>query len=442
MGETRRAGGAPPRALQIMNVRHRILQALRDERNLQWLFAALLLGRLLFPFFNSPLNHLFSDPGRHWENAERFLHPGIMGSNDPFFYQLWLHLLQRAAHGDAPTTLLGCGLLCAAMPYGWYRAQRELRPRASALGGALVIGLIPESISIYAYFMTETLLLTLLGFCFWLTLRAFRKRSLAAFALACALWVCAAFTRTVAAPMAIGCVLLLWATQPGRPARALVALALAALLAIPAGLHARANLGFFAPTGNLYFNEIYHSSGMRDIAVNYGPQGQFRFGSPSFYNPTFYPFSDWTTDRAGTVAFNIDLSHGRADWIAANARAAAQRTFPLWRQRREDLLYLLFGQSWPDSDRATVSGWLTLWTRWLWAPLVLLVAWAALARRYRGREWLLPACALGTLALLALQSEGVMEARFRKPVDAILVCAALLIAGRRQPLGVAVGAAA
>ncbi|MFI5284294.1 MAG: hypothetical protein ACHQ0J_14345 [Candidatus Dormibacterales bacterium] len=413
---------------------------LRDERHLQRLFAALLLGRLLYPFFNSPLNHLFSDPARHWENAQRFLHPSIMGSNDPFAYQLWLYLLQRLAHDSAPTVQLGCGLLCAAMPYGWYRALRELRPRAAALGGALVIGLIPESISIYAYFMTETLLLTLLGFCFWLTLRSLRKHTLAAYALACALWVCAAFTRTIAAPMALGCVALLWATQPPRSTKALVALALACALAIPAGLHARVNLGFFAPVGNLYFNEIYRTSGMRDIAVNYGPQGQFRFGSPSFYNPTFYPFSDWMTDRTGTVAFNIDLAHGRADWIAESARAAAERTFSVWRQRREDLLYLLFGQSWPDSDQATYSGWLTLWTRWLWAPLVAFVAWAAIARRYRGREWLLPVCALGTLVLLTLQTEGVMEARFRKPVDAILVAAALLVGGRRQPVGAATGA--
>src|SRR5208282_3959549 len=150
-----------------MNVRHRILHALRAEQHLQWAFGALLLGRLLFPFFNSPLDHLFSDPGRHWDNAQRFLHPGIMGSNDPFAYQLWLYLLQQFAHGNYPTVLLGCGFLCAAMPYGWYRALRELRPRASALGGALIIGLIPGSISIYAYFMTETLLLTLLGFGFW-----------------------------------------------------------------------------------------------------------------------------------------------------------------------------------------------------------------------------------------------------------------------------------
>jgi len=40
---------------------------------------------------------------------------------------------------------------------------------------------MPESISIYAYFMNETLLMALLGFCFWLTLRASRNELAAPF---------------------------------------------------------------------------------------------------------------------------------------------------------------------------------------------------------------------------------------------------------------------
>jgi hypothetical protein len=93
-------------------------------------------------------------------------------------------------------------------------------------------------------------------------------------------------------------------------------------LVIPAGLHGRAKLGYFAPLGNLYFNEIYHASGMRDIAVDYGPDGRYRFGSPSFYNPTFWPFSRWTTDRTGVAAIDIDLTQGRAPWIAERRRVA------------------------------------------------------------------------------------------------------------------------
>ena len=407
--------------------------AWRDAKRLQSLFALLLIVRLLYPFFNSPLDHLFSDPLRHWDNGAQFLHPGIMGSTDPFLFQLWIYVLRRIAQGTAPAVLLGCGLLCAAMPYGWYRALRELQTRERALAGAILIGLIPESISLYGYFMNETLLLALLGFCFWSTLRAHRKRSVGAFALAAVAWACAAFTRTVVVPMAIGCLAWLWFTQPQRLGKLLAAFGLGLLLAIPAGLHARAKLGFFAPLGNLYFNEIYSVSGMREINIDYGADGTYHFGCPSFYNPTFYPFSPWTTSRVGVIFVAINLAGGRAAWIREKERVAALHTFPVWRRRLEDLVYLLCGQVWPNLDRSTVLGWLTVWTRWIWPVLILWVGWAAWQRRFRGPAILLPACSLATLVLLALQSEGVMEARFREPLDAVLVAAALLIRPRDRP---------
>jgi hypothetical protein len=316
------------------------------------------------------------------------------------------------------------------MPYGWYRALRELQPKSRALAGAVLIGLVPESISIYAYFMNETLLLALLGFCFWLTLRARRKRTRKAFALAALVWFSAAFTRVIALPMALGCLAWLWTTQPQRSSKALIGAAIALLFAIPAGLHARDKLGFFAPFGNLYINEIYSAAGTREIAINYGPDGSYHFGCPSFYNPTFYPWSTWTTDREGVVSVVIDLTQGRAVWVAEKHRAVEQRTFPRWRQRWEDLQYLAFGQSWPNSDRNSLFGWLTLWTRWLWAPLIALVTWGVWQRRYHGVAFVLPACGLGTLALLLMQGEAAMEARYRQPIDAILICSALLFASR------------
>jgi len=405
--------------------------SLKAEKSLQWLFGLLLLVRLLYPFFNSPLQHLFSDPWRHWENGERFLHPGIMGSIDPYLYQLWIFALRNLAQASQPSVTLGCGILCAAMPYGWYRALRELQSRERALLGALIIGLIPESISMYAYFMNETLLLSLMGFCFWLTLRSHRKGTFAAYALTALVWACAAFTRTIAVPMAVGCLGWLWLTQRQKPSKALAAIAAALLFAIPASFHAYAKLGFFSPLGNLYFNEIYSVSGMHEIEVNFGADGIYHFGSPSFYNPTFYPFSEWTTNRVGVVLIAIDLKHGRGAWIAERDRVRNLRTFPMWRQRLEDLAFVLFGQSWPNSDRSNLVGWLTLWTRWLWAPLIAVVLVALVRRRYQGAAYILPLCGLGTLLLLLLQSEGVMEARYRVPIDAILVCSALLIRARQ-----------
>jgi 4-amino-4-deoxy-L-arabinose transferase-like glycosyltransferase len=400
------------------------------------LFELTLVARLLFPFFDSPLTHLYSDPQRHWDNAGLFLHPNIMGSNDPYLYQLWLFAVRWVCHDQAPAVLLACGALCAAMPLGWYRALRELLPKRWALAGALVIALIPESISMYAYFMNETLLVTLMGLCFWLTLRSHRKRTLGAYLLASAAWTCAAMTRTVALPMAFACVAALWLTQSQRVWRLAASALLAAALIVPAGLHAERNLGYFAPFGNLYFNSIYHDSGRHDIRVDYGPQGSYQFGAPSFYNPTYWPFSDWLTDRQGVASITINTTHGAADWKRERARIRAQRQFPAWRQRWEDFQYLLFAQEWPNNDRTTFIGQATLWGRWMWPPVLLFLLYAVARRWFRGAAWLLPACALGTFALLALQTQGVTEARFRVPIDGLLlastICAIYFASGGTQ----------
>jgi hypothetical protein len=396
----------------------------------RWLvaaFGAQLLARLLYPFFNSPFAHLFSDPQRHWDNAARFLHPSLMGSIDPLFYQVWLFALRGLAQGSEPTVLVGCGLLCAAMPYGWYRCLRELCSQRRALQGALLIGAVPETLGIYGYFMNETLLLTLLPFAFWASLRAHRSKTRGAFAGAVLLWLCAAFTRTLALPMALGCLGFLWLTQRDRAVRALVAVGCGLLFLVPAAWHSQLRLHFFAPFGNLYFTEIYSASGRREIEANFGRDGSYHFGCPSFYNPSFYPFSPWTTDRTGVVSIAVDLTQGRAPWLAERARVTAERSFPRGRQRLEDTMYLLFGQSWPNSDRSGVVGWLTVWTRWLWPVLIGLAVAALARRRYRGIAHLLPICAAGSLGLLLLQNEGVMEARFREPLDPLLVAAVVLI---------------
>lgn len=396
------------------------------ERRLATAFGAALLLRVLFPFFDSPLSHLFSDPLRHWDNARDFLHPTITGASDPYGYQLYLFALRRLAGASSAGVLTGCGFLCALMPYGWYRAMRELRTRRVSLMTALVIALLPAFIGPYAYFMTETLLLTLTGFAFWLTLRAHRKRSVAAFATAGAFWLATGFTRILMLPLAALCLLWLWLPQPQRPIKAAIGAALLAAIAIPAGLHARAALGYFAPLGNLYLNATYRASGRKDIQIDYGRQGLYSFGSPSYYNPTFYPFSNWTTSRRGVVAIRIDTRHGRADWQREERRVGRDAAQPWWRDEAEMLLYLFFGQSWPDNDRSTLCGLLTVWTRWLWPPAIACVAVGAARRSFRGSEWILVSCALAGLALLALQTEGIMEGRFRKPLDPIFVAALAL----------------
>jgi hypothetical protein len=216
--------------------------------------------------------------------------------------------------------------------------------------------------------------------------------------------------------------------QPhGRFAKTLTGAIAFLLLAAPAGMHARTQLGFFAPLGNVYPVQIYTLSGTHNIELDLGAGGHWGYGSPSFYNPTFYPFSDWTTDRQGTVKVKIDLARGREGWLAERARAARESTFSAWRRFKENLLYLLFAQSWPDNNLGDLSGQLTVWSRWLWPLVMLYVAWGAARRGYRGGEWLLPVCALGMLVFLALQTTGIIEGRYRKPIDPVLVAAAVVL---------------
>ncbi len=407
-----------------------------SEHRWRWAFGAVLLARLLYPFFNSPLTHLFSDPLRHWENGARFWNPDLIGAGDPYLYQLWIHLL-RAWSGDSPPVVqLACGLLCAAMPYGWYRALRELLPKRIAYLGGIVIGLAPSLLAMYAYFMNETLLLSLTGFAFWATLRAARKRTLGAYVGTSALWTATVFTRSVALPMALLWVGLLWLQSKPRPTKAVISTLIFCVAAVAAGMHGMGRLKFFAPFGNVYLQEAYSYSGKHDYAIDVPGQGSWVFGSPAFYNPSLYPFSNWLTDRTGTVRIRIDVAHGRDDWIAERNRVYRERTFPWVTQYKEQIVYLLLGQPWPANDPSSWVAWLGLWSRWLWPPIIAFVAWGAIRRHFVSWEWLLPLSALGMLVLLAIEPMAIMEGRYRMPIDPIFLASAILLWYRtRAPTG-------
>ena len=397
-----------------------------------WALGVVLLCRLLFPFFDSPLQHLFSDPARHWANGAQFLHPSLIGAGDPYLYQLWIFLL-RSATADSPAWIeLSCGLLCAAMPYGWYRALRERLSRRQALIGALIIALTPSFLGIYAYFMTETLLLTITGYAFWLTFRAWRKGTALSWILCCLVWICAIFTRLVMLPIAAVCLATIWWAHGRRIDRALIAALLFLALSIPVGLHAKPQLGYFWPLGNSYITQIYNLSGRHDIALDCRQGGQWFFGSPSFYNPTFYPFSGWTTARQGTVKVTIDPARGRADWVAERERVAVLSPMTTAERLYENLLFLLFGQSWPDNDRNSIVGIAAIWVRWLVLPALLYVAWGALQQRFIGRDWLLALCALGMMLFLEFQSTAIIEGRYRKPIEPMLLAAAIILYYRQH----------
>lgn len=137
------------------------------ERIRNTLYGLLLFGyaaRLLQVFSFNPLQHLFSDPLRHWTHASETLHAAPMAYFDPVGYQLWLSVVQKLTAGDPLLVAFYTVALAWLTPWLWYRAFRALAiSRPVCLLGWVVLTWLPSWLAIYSYFMTETLFLPLFG---------------------------------------------------------------------------------------------------------------------------------------------------------------------------------------------------------------------------------------------------------------------------------------
>jgi len=404
------------------------------------LFYASLLGRIVLTFIYNPLDTRFSDPMRHWQNGERFFAPDFIGAGDPLVYQVYIYALQHLT-GDARWAIaLVTGLLSAALPFFWYKALGELLPKQGALAGGLAIALMPSLAMIYGYFMNETLLLTLMAAAVWLSLRAARTGHLHDFTLAALLWALACYTRLVALPAAACflCFLLLHTHARLRDValRATIAAAFFAALAVPACWHSSMKLHFCAPFGMPYINQLYRLSQQRIFTMNVHGEGSWVFGSPNYYHPPLEPLSSWTTLRTGTVHAEIDPARGRADWETALQRIASEpKRFSPLQDWAENALYFFFDSSWPDNNPHYWLGWAAVQSRWLILPMALLITgFTAYYYRHMAKEvLLLPALTLLMFFLLITQQRFIIEGRYRKAVEPMLIasCVILLNARRR-----------
>ncbi len=401
-------------------------------------FAACLIGRFGYVFYNRPIDHLFSDPNRHWLNGKRFFWPELMGSIDPLAYQAWLRSLQWLDHGTGYAVLAATGMLSMALPFFYFKALREVLPMTWALAATVTIGFMPSLFMIYAYFMTETLLLSLAACGFWLTLRAMRLQSYPALMAVVLVWALAGYTRVVALPLAVLCFAALARDLPWRK-RFFLVVAIGVCfgaIAVPACWHSTRNLNFCAPFGLGYFNEIYRASGAKTMRMEVLRRGEWVFSSPSMYTIPLWPISDWHSARDGTELITINPSSGRGDW---------ERTLRAYREhgprmgwlddKIENALMLFFDPSWPDSDRNYAWGELNYWSRWLWLPLTFAVGVWMVRVRPTMRDGLMPVCGLALIVLLLLQVNGVMEGRYRKPAEPLLIAGAFILVYRLRMAG-------
>lgn len=387
--------------------------------------------RAWYIFTYNPVNHIWSDPARHWEQGTDLLRIDLMSMTDPIGYQIYVAVLAKLSLKIPGLVAYFTTLLSLAGPWLWYRFFRELQSsKTLALAGWAFLSFLPSWVAIYGYFMQETLMLPLLGAALWATWRCRRKADTRTFVIMVFLWIATGLTRGIAVPLAAVACTWLWLAQDQKWTKALYSSLVLVLIMGPLTYRSYHIVGHFAPHGMGHLNVIYAQSGKKTIEITSrlrGAQWGHGFGSPSTGAEPFKPFSDWKTQRTGTVRINVDLAKGKEDWQREADKIHMSFSDYLW-IAKENLIFLFFAESWPDNNlaRAVDVGGAVI--RFIWAPLLLVIAVGLIWQRKKFRgHWLLPAMLMAWFIVQGLIPIAINEGRYRKPFEGLAVAQVILL---------------
>ncbi len=385
---------------------------------------------------HNPIENIFSDPERHWVQGVDTLRFDPMSMTDTILYQLFIGALAKLTLKEPVLIAFYTILLSCLTPWIWYRFLRELLDKKEvALVGWVLISIIPSWISIYAYFMQETLLLPLLGLALWATWRCRRKLTPKSFLIMIIFWILAGLTRSVVIPMAAVACTWVWLEQQDKITKAFYSAVVLVLVLGPLTYRSYQIVHIFAPHGMGNMNMVYSKSGMRAIEVQYEREGArwgYIFQSPAAEARPFEPLSQWQSSRHGKAIIHVDLDKGSEDWETAFAK------YPLtvgnyFKQTYENAILLFFTESWPDSNRNWLLGEINYQTRWLWAPLTVAIVFASIFYRRRlENNMLLPAIIAAWFFVQVFLPIAVNEGRYRMPFCGLIIVQGLLLTGAQR----------
>lgn len=393
--------------------------------------------RVFICFAHSPLNYLWSDALRHWNNGLYFPRGGYGGAADPIGYQVYIFVLQKLTASNKFLIGLASAVLSVLMPWTYYRAARNFGlAKPQALWVWTLIAWAPSLIVIYHFIMMETLLLLLEGLALWMTARYLRKGGTEAFLVFVFSWTIACLTKPTVIPLAGVCFLCVWWKKSTSLRQIALGTALAFVLLLPQAVRSKIELGFFAPFGNPWLTRIQLRCGTRSIAFHFlarrGARGRlqptvedsdFVFGSPSAFMRPLEPLSHWAIRRAwgnSKTEFTVDAAHGEQDW--KNTYDSFNHDRREWlAQWRENIVLFFFAPSWPESGASEWDGYLDYCSRWIWAPLILFIFALNIRDFARRRFNLIPVAVTLFTLFMALQNMVLTEGRYRKPVEPLLL---------------------
>jgi hypothetical protein len=409
----------------------------RRERLWLLLLASGLVTRVVaILVLRSPMEVIFSDPGRHWNNGLQFLHPDPQGAIDPIGYQLYLFVVQKLTQGDPFWIGVITAALSVTYPLIWYGFARSvMRWRVNALRFATVLCVLPTHISIFGFFMNETLALPLVGLALWTTKRALDRRTPLLYVVAATAWIVAVLTRTLIAPVGLACVLVSWfRLRHGRWWAGAVSCVIAGALLAGASVHAHGVLKRYTPFGGADGMSIYFASAAKDYAVNFKGIASYGFSSPSFYVSPWWPFADFPTIREGVVSVTIDPDEHGADAKKAFREQLAHHWRKLPRLVYENFIFLSFGHCWPAAgSEGDTADRMCLWERWIWFPLTVVALVGSVVYVARRKAEFVPLLVIGVLfTCYVLLQVAVQEGRYRKTFEPIVLLAPFWLWERRR----------
>ena len=389
--------------------------------------------RVLWAVTHPPTDFVYSDAERHLFNATHPLETNPFAAIDPPAYELWLSLIARITLGNRAALGIYAALLSLAAPFVWFLfARTVLQRKVPALWFWAALTWLPSWVGIFSYFFNETILIPFMGLSLWLTARE-RPDTPARWIGLNLSWILTCLTRIIALPIAA--VAMAFAIRRVRHPvrRTLIAAVVWVCTLTPFALRSYQIIHIAAPFGLPYPHHIYWESGARDIYLHltspsHGTTFHYNFTAASAFDEPFHPLSNYEPRPGGRADVFVNLDLGAKDWQAAASAYAPSFSRRLHLYGENALLFLL-ADSWPDGHLDFVWENAAYHLHWIWVAIVLGAVVGSAIYIYRNRSLhLVPALALVSFLVPLFSNAGVMEARFRKPLEGIFILALFWLA--------------